>query len=163
EKVLRSEGEGPLAGVVRLIPMHRVNAVLVVTSQPRYLDQARRVLGLERRVQNATMRAWHVYYVQNGQSADLENLLHSAFTPGHVSPTPAPPGTTAPGAQPLRMTGGTGTGLGAATGPGASGTRGSGLITAAQPGGPSNAAPGAPDAANPAAEALSAVSEAAAA
>ncbi len=81
EKVFRTEGEGPLSGVVRIVPMHRVNAVLVVSSQPRYLDQARRFLGLERRVEDATMRAWHVYYVQNGQSSDLENLLQRAFTP----------------------------------------------------------------------------------
>src|SRR5207302_6019046 len=71
-------------------------------------DQARRFLGLERRVEDATARAWHVYYVQNGQSTDLEALLQRAFTPGHVSPTPPPPGATAPGAEPLRMTGGFG-------------------------------------------------------
>src|SRR6266853_2290514 len=108
EKVLQAEGEGPLAGVVRVVPMQRVNAVLVVSTQPRYIDQARRFLGLERRVEDATARAWHVYYVQNGQSTDLEALLQRAFTPGHVSPTPAPPGTTAPGAEPLRMSGGFG-------------------------------------------------------
>ncbi len=68
EKVFRTEGEGPLAGVVRVVPMQRVNAVLVVSTQPRYIDQARRFLGLERRVEDATARAWHVYYVQNGQS-----------------------------------------------------------------------------------------------
>jgi len=71
EKVFQSQGEGPLGGLVRVLPMERVNAVLVVSSQPRYIDAAKRFAGLMNRVEDATARAWHVYYVQNGQSADL--------------------------------------------------------------------------------------------
>ena len=163
EKVFRSEGEGTLSGVVRVIPMQRVNAVLVVSNQPRYIDDARRFLGLERRVEDATARAWHVYYVQNGQSSDLESLLQRAFTPGHVSPTPGPPGATAPGAEPLRMTS-TGAGAGAATGTAGSlqqsGARISGGMITAETAG--SAASGQREAVNPAAEPLSAPSEAAA-
>lgn len=161
EKVFRSEGEGTLSGVVRVIPMQRVNAVLVVSNQPRYIDDARRFLGLELRVEDATARAWHVYYVQNGQSSDLESLLQRAFTPGHVSPTPGPPGATAPGAEPLRMTG-AGAGAGAATGTAGSlsqsgaRTGGSSMITAETPG---SAAAGERAAVNPAAEPLSAPTE----
>ena len=103
ERVLQAQGEGALAGLVRVIPMDRVNAVLVVSSQPRYVDAARRFFRLTREVEDATARSWHVYYVQNGQSADLELLLQRAFTPRNVSPTPAPPGTTAPGAAPLAI------------------------------------------------------------
>jgi general secretion pathway protein D len=106
ERVLQAQGEGALAGVVRVLPMERVNAVLVVSSQPRYIDAARRFVGLMNRVEDATARAWHVYYVQNGQSADLELLLQRAFTPRNVSPTPAPPGSTAPGAAQLTIGGG---------------------------------------------------------
>ena len=155
EKVFRSEGEGPLSGMVRIVPMHRVNAVLVVSSQPRYIDQARRVLGLERRAEDATMRAWHVYYVQNGQSADLESLLQRAFTPGHVSATP-PPGATAPGAEPLRIgaAGNRGTAAGASTG-----GRSGGLVTAAALGGAATSSANPRDASNPAAEPLSASTE----
>jgi len=161
EKVLRTEGEGPLAGVVRVVPMQRVNAVLVVSTQPRYIDQARRFLGLERRVEDATARAWHVYYVQNGQSTDLEALLQRAFTPGHVSATPAPPGTTAPGAEPLRMTGGFGGRAGGTSSTGGqstttSTTQGTGAAAGATP---TTAA--AREGANPAAEPLSAQTEAA--
>ena len=69
-----------------------------MSSQPRYIDAANRFFRLASRVEDATARAWHVYYVQNGQSSDLEGLLQRAFTPGNVSATPPPPGTTAPGA-----------------------------------------------------------------
>src|SRR5262249_57418735 len=74
--------------------------------------EARRFFGLERRAEDATTRTWHVYYVQNGQSADLEALLQRAFTPGRTSPTPTPAGLTFPGSEPVAMTGArTGTGL----------------------------------------------------
>jgi len=106
ERVLQAQSEGALAGVVRVLPMDRVNAVLVVSSQSRYIDAARRFFGLANQVEDATARSWHVYYVQNGQSADLELLLQRAFTPRNVSPTPAPPGTTAPGAQQQTIGGG---------------------------------------------------------
>lgn len=112
EKVFQSQGEGPLGGLVRVLPMERVNAVLVVSSQPRYIDAAKRFVGLMNRVEDATARAWHVYYVQNGQSADLELLLQRAFTPRNVSPTGAPPGETAPGAAQLTIGGGRGPGAG---------------------------------------------------
>jgi general secretion pathway protein D len=98
EKVLQAQTEGALGGIVQVMPMERVNAVLVVSAQPRYIDAADRFFRLAARVEDATARAWHVYYVQNGQSTDLENLLQRAFTPAHVSPTPAAPGSTAPGA-----------------------------------------------------------------
>ncbi len=103
EKAFHADGEGPLAGVVRILPMERVNAVLVVAAQPRYIEQAKRLVGLVRRAEDVTARTWHVYYVQNGQSADLENVLQRAFTPGHVTTQSGPPGVTAPGAEPLRM------------------------------------------------------------
>jgi general secretion pathway protein D len=71
---------------------------------------------LAQRVEDATARTWHVYYVQNGQSADLEALLQRAFTPNNVSPTPPPPGSTAPGATPAAL--GFGNAPGGATGVG---------------------------------------------
>ncbi|MGH7044782.1 MAG: type II secretion system secretin GspD [Stellaceae bacterium] len=98
EKVMQAQSDAPLGGIVQVLPIEQVNAVLVVSSQPRYINDARRFFTLAERVEDATARTWHVYYVQNGQSADLENLLQRAFTPGHVSPTPPPPGSTAPGA-----------------------------------------------------------------
>lgn len=110
EKAFRADGEGPLAGVVRILPMERVNAVLVVAAQPRYIEQAKRLIRLVRGAEDVTARTWHVYYVQNGQSADLENVLQRAFTPGHVTTQPAQPGATAPGAEPMTMGGAAGAG-----------------------------------------------------
>src|SRR5712691_5548934 len=103
ERVLQAQGDGALGGIVRVIAMDRVNAVLVVSSQSRYIDAARRFFRLTNQVEDATARTWHVYYVQNGQSTDLENLLQRAFTPAHVTTQPTQPGVTAPGAEQLTL------------------------------------------------------------
>jgi general secretion pathway protein D len=98
EKALRAQAEGPLSGVVQVIPLPRVSAVLVASAQPRYLDAAKRFFRLTTQAESATERTWHVYYVQHGHSADLENVLQRAFTPRHVTSSAAP-GATAPGAD----------------------------------------------------------------
>jgi len=132
ERVLQAQAEGALGGIVRVVPMDRVNAVLVVSSQPRYIEAAARFFRLVNQVEDATARSWHVYYVQNGQSTDLENLLQRAFTPRNVSPTGGLPGATAPGAEQLAIAPGGAPGggpsgfggAGGATGLGGAGTRG---------------------------------------
>jgi general secretion pathway protein D len=132
ERVLQAQAEGALGGIVRVVPMDRVNAVLVVSSQPRYIEAATRFFKLVNQVEDATARSWHVYYVQNGQSTDLENLLQRAFTPRNVSPTGGLPGATAPGAEQLGIAPGGAPGggpsgfggAGGATGLGGAGTRG---------------------------------------
>ena len=129
EKVLQAQGEGALAGIVQVLPMERVNAVLVVSAQPRYLDAAERFFHLAQRVEDATARTWHVYYVQNGQSADLEALLQRAFTPNNISATPPPPGTTAPGATPAALGFGNPPGAGQGVGGAAGGISSTGTST----------------------------------
>lgn len=117
EKVMQAGQGEPLAGVVRVLPMDRVDAVLVISPQPSYIDSARRLLRLAHNVEDATARSWHVYYVQNGQAIELQNLLQRAFTPEHVTPLPAAaPGSTAPGAATATSSTGSLTGFGAPTG-----------------------------------------------
>ncbi|HEX5453409.1 MAG TPA: type II secretion system secretin GspD [Stellaceae bacterium] len=165
EKAMRAENGGANGGLVTVVPLPRVNAVLVASSQPRYLDVARRFFSLTGRMQDATARTWHVYYVQNGQSADLANLLQRAFTPGHVTAPAvpaAPPGRTAPSLQPAMLNGGAAGLAGAAPGIGERGGL-SGLGATALPGAAAGgvaAPPAAAVAALPATEPLSASTEA---
>jgi general secretion pathway protein D len=103
-KALQSGDKGALANLVRVVPMDRVNAVLVISSQPRYIDEVRRIFALVDRVSAQTVRTWHVYYVRNGQSGDLENVLQRAFTPDNItstgqSDTKRLGGSTVPGLQ----------------------------------------------------------------
>jgi general secretion pathway protein D len=100
QKAFQTEGEGPLSGVVRIIPMERVNAVLVVSSQRKYIDDARRLFQLVDRSRKVTARSWHVYYVQNGDSGDLANMLQRAFNPKEAAEDKTSSGSsTAPGHQ----------------------------------------------------------------
>src|SRR5262249_1934502 len=41
DKVFGPTAQSPLAGIVRVIPIERLNALLVVTTQPRYLEMAK--------------------------------------------------------------------------------------------------------------------------
>ena len=116
-KAFGSEQDGPAAGLVKVIPMERVNAVLVVASQGRYITDARRLFGLIDRAKKATARSWHVYYVQNGESRDLENVLQRAFTPGHVTNSGSGSGSTSPSLDQISLnsnSAGTGAGAGGA-------------------------------------------------
>ena len=128
-KALLTGEKGALANLVRIVPMDRVNAVLVISSQPRYIDDVRRIFALVDRVSQQTVRAWHVYYVRNGQSGDLENVLQRAFTPDNVTSTGQSDtrrlGSTVPGLQ-LSQGGGGGGGGTFGGGIGAGGGMGGG-------------------------------------
>ena len=88
QDAFRGQNGGALAGLVRVIPLSRINAVLVVSSQQRYIDEARRVYALIDRGRRQTLRTWHVYYLQNSHSEDVAYVLQQAFTPGNVTAQP---------------------------------------------------------------------------
>jgi general secretion pathway protein D len=106
QDAFRGQSGGALAGLVRVVPMARVNAVLVISQQPRYIDEARRVYGLLDRVRRQTVRSWRVHYLQNGNANDVAYVLQQAFTPNAVT-------AQAPGASRanLRGLGATGVGM----------------------------------------------------
>jgi general secretion pathway protein D len=79
-KVFGDKGvANPLAGVVKLIPIERLNAFVIITPQPKYLEQAK--LWLERfdRVGSTGGTQLYVYHVQNGKAEHLAELLNQAF------------------------------------------------------------------------------------
>ncbi|HEV2673541.1 MAG TPA: type II secretion system secretin GspD [Aliidongia sp.] len=127
-KAFGSEADGPTAGLVKVIPMERVNAVLVVSSQGRYIADARRLFALIDRAKKASARSWHVYYVQNGESRDLENVLQRAFTPGHVSSSSSGSGSTSPSLDQITLNSNSGgAGAGGAPTSGTIGSSGGGI------------------------------------
>jgi general secretion pathway protein D len=88
QDAFRGQNGGALAGLVRVIPLSRINAVLVVSPQQKYIDQARRVYALIDHARRQTLRSWHVYYLQNSHSEDVAYVLQQAFTPGNVTAQP---------------------------------------------------------------------------
>ncbi|MBV8777900.1 MAG: type II secretion system protein GspD, partial [Alphaproteobacteria bacterium] len=156
EKVFLAEPDAPLAGVVRVLPLEQANMVLVATSQPRYIAEARRFFEVTRRASNTTTRIWHVYNVRSGQASDLENLLQRAFTPNRVTGGGAASANrTAPGAAGLSLNS---PGGGAVSGTAGGGSTGGSLLQSrgATLGAAALATPLAPEAQNAAAQPLSA-------
>ena len=88
EKTLGADQGKSLANVVRVVPMSRIDAVLVVVPTDRMMADVRRVYGLVLQQRRQTVRAWHVYYLQNGRSNDVAYVLQQAFTPNHVTAQP---------------------------------------------------------------------------
>jgi general secretion pathway protein D len=74
--------------MVRVVPLPRLNAVLVVSSQPSYIEAARRVFNLLERQLRTTMRSWHALYLQNSNANDIAYTLQMAFTPNDVTAVP---------------------------------------------------------------------------
>jgi general secretion pathway protein D len=80
-------GEG-MGSLIRVVPLTRMNAVLVVSPQPRYIESARRVFDLIERQRRTTVRIWHTYYLQNSNANDIAYTLQMAFTPNNVTALP---------------------------------------------------------------------------
>lgn len=117
-EALKGKGHG-LSQMVRVIPMTRVDAVLVVASQRRYVDDARRLFNVIEAGRRATVRSWHVYYLQNTHANDAANLLQQAFTPDNVTAQPT---------QDVKLSGlASGGGMGGGTGGAMSGQQSGGL------------------------------------
>ena len=97
-KIIGDKNLNPLAGMVRFIPIERLNGFIIITPQPHYLEQAKMWLERFDRVSGTGggVRLF-VYYVQNGKAEQLAGLLTQTF--GRAgAPTARPP--TAPGVAP---------------------------------------------------------------
>ena len=78
----------PIHGVVRLVPIARLNAILAIAPQQRYLEQLRLWVKRLDRPGQGTDRRVFVYHVQNGRASDLARTLSKVLfggTPQTVS------------------------------------------------------------------------------
>jgi general secretion pathway protein D len=99
EKALGTPDKSPLAGILRVIPIERMNALLIITPQPEYLDEAKKwIERLDKAGTDSAGARFYIYHVQNGRAERIAPLLQQVFT-GRVTQTPqgAGPPTLAPG------------------------------------------------------------------
>lgn len=81
QEILRVN-DGPLAELIRLVPMERLNSILAISSQPQYLMQIRTwIERLDRQGPSDDVRLY-VYYVQNGLASDLAEVLTRSLSKG---------------------------------------------------------------------------------
>ena len=97
EKLLGQRDQNPLGGLIRIVPIERMNALLVVTPNPLLIDRVREWIDkLDQGTGGEGVR-FYVYNLQNSRAERVGPLLQQAFT-GRASPqAAAPPPTLAPG------------------------------------------------------------------
>lgn len=97
DKVLGTPDKSPLAGLLRIIPIERMNALLVVSPQPAYLDEAKKwIERLDKGGEGSGVR-FYVYQVQNSRAERIGPLLQQAFSGRVQQQAAAGPPTLAPG------------------------------------------------------------------
>jgi general secretion pathway protein D len=73
--------QGPMASLVRIVPIEHLNAILVVSSRPGTVDELRGwVEKFDRGRDSASSRVF-VYHVQHGRAADIAAVLSRALGP----------------------------------------------------------------------------------
>ncbi|WP_299178596.1 type II secretion system secretin GspD [uncultured Neptuniibacter sp.] len=79
EAIFGDSAEGPLAGFVKFLPIERLNALLVITPQKKYLRDVRVWIKRLDRSEDPRGMNMYVYYVQNGKAENLANMLSELF------------------------------------------------------------------------------------
>ncbi|MGH6635099.1 MAG: type II secretion system secretin GspD [Gammaproteobacteria bacterium] len=102
EAVFGGEDESTLGGMARFIPIERLNSVLIVTSQAKYLDEISGWLGRLDRSDGKAGQRLYVYYVQNGKASDLAATLNGVFGTGPGQGA-FPGAEVAPGLEPVTI------------------------------------------------------------
>ena len=90
----------PLFGALRVMPIERINSILVVTPRAAYLDEARRwIERFDRPSGGGNEPQLHIYSVQNGSARHLASVLQGIF-----GGTPTANATTNSGVAPNMVT-----------------------------------------------------------
>jgi len=85
EAIFGEGGSGALAGLVRIMPIERLNAILVISPHQAYLGQVKTwVDRLDYGDDQTTPRVFE-YHVQNSRAADLAAVLTQLLSSGSVS------------------------------------------------------------------------------
>jgi general secretion pathway protein D len=94
----------PLGGTLKIIPIERMNALLVVTTQPQYLREMRTWIDRLDQISatGGSERRLFVYRVQNGKAEHLADMLGSLFGEGSSSSNNQAP-SIAPGRSPTSL------------------------------------------------------------
>ena len=81
KSVFATEGNGPMAGMVRFLPNKRLGAILVISPQPQYLRRAETwIRRLDAQAQGSEKQLY-TYNVQNRRAQELVDVLQAMFSP----------------------------------------------------------------------------------
>ncbi|MCX8097697.1 MAG: type II secretion system secretin GspD [Casimicrobiaceae bacterium] len=102
ERIVGGQQGNPFAGLLRVLPLERMNAVLLMSPQPKVVQEARKWFERldEGGADTGTGQRLYVYNLQYTQAEKLQPVLQAALT-GRAAATPA--ATVAPGQQPATV------------------------------------------------------------
>ena len=115
DQIFGEQSGSPLAGMFRFIPIERLNAVLVITPQRRYLEEAERWITRLDKGGNTPGVRLYVYDVKNVKATDLADRLNEIFGSsggeGRPANTSSAAGNVAPGLIPVELSSSSGTSM----------------------------------------------------
>lgn len=79
-RVFAQPEEEGVAGIIEFLPIQRLNAVMVITTQKAYLDDAQAWVSRLDRGMEADRRQLYVYFVQNGRAGELAEIVGEALS-----------------------------------------------------------------------------------
>jgi len=80
EKVIGAEGQTPFTGIVRLVPIERLNAILVIAHQPKHMKAVRRLIEqFDWGTEASPGRRLYVYHVKYGKAENISGVLQELF------------------------------------------------------------------------------------
>ena len=82
DKIIGDKNMSPIAGILRIVPLERMNALLVITPQPAYLDEVKKWIDRLDKTGGGDGGGlqFYVYNLSNQRAEKLGPLLQQAFT-----------------------------------------------------------------------------------
>jgi general secretion pathway protein D len=80
ESVMNDQGSSPLAGIVRLMPIERLNAVLAITHRPDHIADVQKLIEqFDSGLEGTSGRRLYVYELENGKAENIASVLQEIY------------------------------------------------------------------------------------
>lgn len=80
KNILGDGDASPLGNMIKLIPVERLGAVMVISQQPRYINEARRLIAqFDQGSDKSPDRRLYVHHLKNGKAENIASILQSIF------------------------------------------------------------------------------------
>jgi general secretion pathway protein D len=78
----------PLGNLIKLIPVERLGAIMVISQQPQYINEARRLIAqFDQGSDKSLDRRLYVHHLKNGKAENIATILQSIFGKEVISPS----------------------------------------------------------------------------